>query len=65
VTGKIVSIMNYGVFIEIEKGIEGLIHISEISWTKNIQNLQDQYKVGDSLASINNIFDSNESPTLY
>ena len=50
-TGKIVSIMNYGIFIELEKGIEGLIHISEISWTKNIQNLPDQYKVGDSLES--------------
>ena len=51
INGKIVSIMNYGIFIELEKGIEGLIHISEISWTKNIQNLQDQYKVGDSLES--------------
>jgi len=60
VTGKIVSIMNYGVFIEIEKGIEGLIHISEISWTKNIQNLQDQYKVGDSLESKILFIDANE-----
>lgn len=51
VKGKIVSIMNYGIFIEIEKGIEGLIHISEISWTKNVQNLQDTYKVGDSIES--------------
>ena len=51
VEGKIVSTMNYGIFIEIEKGIEGLIHISEISWTKNIQNLQDNYKTGDSLKS--------------
>ena len=51
VEGKIVSIMNYGVFIELEKGIEGLIHISEISWTKNVQNLQENYKVGDMLQS--------------
>jgi small subunit ribosomal protein S1 len=51
VQGNIVSIMNYGIFIEIEKGIEGLIHISEISWTKNVQNLQDSYKVGDSIES--------------
>lgn len=51
VEGKIVSIMNYGIFIEIEKGIEGLIHISEISWTKNVKNLQDIYKVGDNLSS--------------
>jgi small subunit ribosomal protein S1 len=51
VEGKIVSTMNYGIFIEIEKGIEGLIHISEISWTKNIQNIQDNYKTGDTLKS--------------
>ena len=51
VQGKIVSIMNYGIFIELEKGIEGLIHISEVSWTKNVQNLQDSYKVGESLES--------------
>ena len=60
ITGKIVSIMNYGIFIEIEKGIEGLIHISEISWTKNIQNLQDQYKIGDSLESKVLFIDANE-----
>ena len=59
-TGKIVSIMNYGIFIELEKGIEGLIHISEISWTKNIQNLPDQYKIGDSLESKILFIDANE-----
>lgn len=59
-TGKIVSIMNYGIFIELEKGIEGLIHISEISWTKNIQNLPDKYKVGDSLESKILFIDANE-----
>ncbi len=58
--GKVVSIMNYGIFIELEKGIEGLIHISEISWTKNIQNLQDKYKVGDSLESKILFIDANE-----
>ena len=51
VKGNIVSIMNYGIFIEIEKGIDGLIHISEISWTKNVHTLQDTYKVGDSIES--------------
>ncbi|MBW1678723.1 MAG: 30S ribosomal protein S1 [Deltaproteobacteria bacterium] len=38
VTGKAVSLTNYGIFVELEKGIEGLIHISEISWTKNIRH---------------------------
>ena len=60
VKGSIVSIMNYGIFIEIEKGIEGLIHISEVSWTKNVQNLQDSYKVGESIESKVLFVDSNE-----
>ena len=51
VSGKIVSIMNYGIFVEIEKGVEGLVHISEISWNKNIENLSEQYKTGDILES--------------
>ncbi|HJM46393.1 MAG TPA: S1 RNA-binding domain-containing protein, partial [Candidatus Marinimicrobia bacterium] len=38
VKGKIVSMTNYGAFIEIESGVEGLIHVSEISWTKHIKN---------------------------
>jgi small subunit ribosomal protein S1 len=60
VNGNIVSIMNYGIFIELEKGIEGLIHISEISWTKNVQNLQDAYKVGESIESKVLFVDSKE-----
>ncbi|MCD6353276.1 MAG: 30S ribosomal protein S1 [Proteobacteria bacterium] len=38
VTGKVVSITSYGIFMELEKGIEGLIHISEISWTRKIRH---------------------------
>ncbi len=60
VKGEIVSIMNYGIFIELEKGIEGLIHISEVSWTKNVQNLQDSFKVGNSVESKVLFVDSNE-----
>ena len=52
VQGKIVNIMNYGIFLELEEGIEGLIHISEISWTKHIKHPADIYKVGDKLESI-------------
>ena len=47
ISGKIVNMMNYGAFVEIEEGIEGLIHISEISWTKHIKHPTDIYKVGD------------------
>ncbi len=47
VKGKVVNMMNYGAFVEIEEGIEGLIHISEISWTKHIKHPSDIYKTGD------------------
>ncbi len=47
VKGKIVNILNYGVFLELEKGIEGLVHISEISWAKRITNLQEIFAIGD------------------
>ena len=47
VKGKIVNIQNYGIFIELEKGIEGLIHISEISWTKKFINLNETFAIGD------------------
>ena len=47
VKGKIVNILPYGVFIELEKGIEGLIHVSEISWTRRINNPQEIFAIGD------------------
>ena len=49
VTGKVVNIMNYGIFIELEEGIEGLVHISEFSWTKHIKHPSDLYKTGDKI----------------
>ena len=48
-TGKVVNVMPYGVFVEIEKGIEGLLHSSEITWQKKLVNPQDMFKVGDSV----------------
>jgi small subunit ribosomal protein S1 len=47
--GKISSITDYGLFVEVEKGIEGLVHISEVSWTERITNLSKHYKVGDEV----------------
>ena len=49
VKGKVVSLTNYGCFIELEPGIEGLIHVSEISWTKHIKNPSEQYSMGDKV----------------
>ena len=49
VKGKVVSLTNYGCFIEIEPGVEGLIHVSEISWTKHIKNPSEVYSMGDEI----------------
>lgn len=46
VTGKVVSLADYGAFIEIEKGIEGLIHISEMSWTQHIKHPSQMVSMG-------------------
>ncbi len=47
VKGKVVNIVPYGVFVELEKGIEGLIHVSEVSWSKRVNNLNEMFAVGD------------------
>lgn len=47
IKGKISSITDYGLFIEIQKGVEGLVHISEISWTDRIHDLHKHFKVGE------------------
>jgi len=49
IKGTISSITDYGLFVEIEKGIEGLVHISEVSWTNRIADLSKQYKVGQEI----------------
>ena len=49
VKGKVVSLTNYGCFIEIEPGVEGLIHVSEISWTKHIKNPSEVYSMGEDV----------------
>ena len=49
VNGIIVSLTNYGAFIEIEPGVEGLIHVSEISWTRHIKNPSEEYSMGDQV----------------
>ena len=51
VKGRITNIQSYGVFVELEKGIEGLVHISEISWTKRFLNLSEMFAIGDSLGA--------------
>ena len=49
VKGKVASVTDYGLFVEVQKGIEGLVHISEISWTDRITDLAERYKVGEEI----------------
>jgi len=47
--GRVSSITDYGLFVEVDRGVEGLVHISEVSWTERINNLSKHYKVGDEV----------------
>ena len=60
VEGKVVNLMNYGLFLELEEGIEGLIHISEMSWTKHIKHPKDIYKINDEVEAVVISLDINE-----
>jgi len=48
-TGKVVSLMDYGAFVELEDGFEGLVHISEMSWTKKIRHPSQLLKIDDTV----------------
>ncbi|MEW6411756.1 MAG: 30S ribosomal protein S1 [Candidatus Zixiibacteriota bacterium] len=52
VTGRVVSITDYGAFVELEKGIEGLIHISEMSWTQHIKHPSKIMNVNDAVEAV-------------
>jgi small subunit ribosomal protein S1 len=49
VRGKVISLTNYGAFMEIDEGVEGLIHISEMSWTKKIKHPSQMLSMGDAV----------------
>ena len=52
VTGKVVSLTDYGAFIELQEGIEGLIHVSEMSWTRKIRHPSKVVSVGDEVEAV-------------
>ena len=52
VKGKVVNVMNYGVFVRLEDGIEGLVHISEMSWTKRLAHPSEMVNLGDEIEVI-------------
>lgn len=60
IKGKIVSIVDYGAFIELERGVEGLIHISEMSWTKQVKHPSKILSIGDIVDAVVLKIDKNE-----
>jgi small subunit ribosomal protein S1 len=52
VRGKVVSLKDYGAFIELEEGIEGLVHISEMSWTRRVKHPSKMVAVGDAVEAV-------------
>ena len=52
IKGKVVVIADYGAFVEIEEGVEGLVHVSEMSWSTHLRSAQDFVKVGDELDAV-------------
>ncbi|MDO9068657.1 MAG: 30S ribosomal protein S1 [Deltaproteobacteria bacterium] len=52
VRGRVVSLMEYGAFVELEAGVEGLIHVSEMSWTKRVRRAADVLNIGDEVETI-------------
>ena len=52
VRGRVVSITNYGAFVELEKGVEGLVHISEMSWTRNVRHPSKIVTLGDEIEAV-------------
>ena len=52
VKGKVVSITDYGAFVELEPGIEGLVHVSEMSWTKKVKSAKGMVNLGDQVEAL-------------
>ncbi len=60
VKGKIVNVADYGAFLEIMPGVEGLIHVSEMSWSQHLRNPQDFINIGDELEAVVLTLDRND-----
>ena len=60
VKGKVVVMADYGAFVEIAPGVEGLIHVSEMSWSQHLRSAQDFLKVGDEVEAVVLTLDRNE-----
>jgi len=52
INGKVVSITDYGAFVELEKGIEGLVHVSEMSWSRHVKHPSKMVSIGDTVEAV-------------
>jgi small subunit ribosomal protein S1 len=52
ITGRVVNMVPYGAFVEIEEGVEGLVHVSELSWTKKITKPGEMLRIGDEVQAV-------------
>lgn len=52
IDGKVVNLVPYGAFIELEEGVEGLVHVTELSWTKRISKPSEVLRVGDTISTV-------------
>ena len=52
IAGRVVNLMPYGAFIELEPGVEGLVHVSELSWTKRINKPSEVLKAGEDIEAV-------------
>ena len=52
ISGKVVSITDYGAFVELEKGIEGLVHVSEMSWSRHVKHPSKMVSIGDTVEAV-------------
>ncbi|MCZ6513672.1 MAG: 30S ribosomal protein S1 [Nitrospinae bacterium] len=52
ISGKVVSITDYGAFVELEKGIEGLVHVSEMSWSRHVKHPSKMVSIGDTVGAV-------------
>ena len=60
ITGKVVSLTEYGAFVEVESGVEGLVHVSEMSWTRKVRHPSQLISVGDTVEAMVLNIDANK-----
>ena len=65
VKGKVVVLADYGAFVEIAPGVEGLIHVSEMSWSTHLRSAQDFVNIGDEVEAVILTLDRDERKNVF